>query len=613
MALRIFNSLSRKKEDFTPLVAGEARIYVCGVTVYDLCHIGHARSAIVFDVVHRYLRFKGLRVTFVKNFTDVDDKIIKRANDEGVPATGVSERYIAEYRADMASIGVLPPDVEPKATEHIPEMVALIERLIANGVAYVVDGDVYFEVRRFPAYGALSGKNIDDLEAGARVDVDERKRDPLDFALWKAAKPGEPSWPSPWGPGRPGWHIECSAMAMRYLGESFDLHGGGEDLIFPHHENEIAQSEAATARPFVRYWLHNGFVNLGSEKMSKSLGNTLTIRDMVRRHDPEAIRLYLLGTHYRHPLEFSDERIAEAARALGRLSALKAEAERIAAKGSPPPGADGGLFDEVAAQRARFEAAMDDDFNTPQALGVLFDLARVLNTARDQVTHGAAGAGAFLLGVAELSTLAGVLGLLRGRRPASGRRSMPQLKARVESLVNLRQEARKQRDFAEADRLRDELTGWASSWRTRPAGPPGSSGEGAGPAAHRPASRARAAAGGQPARRGDRHHRRRAGAGAPGAPDPGQESRGQDLVPEPRAAHVDGRDSPSPGRGCASRRGELLDVRRPPGRSGGARGAGVLPGARPGAGSEKSRRDPALRGGHRGAWRRRAQAQLGGV
>ena len=336
MALRIFNSLSRKKEDFSPLRAGEARIYVCGVTVYDLSHIGHARSAIVFDVVNRYLRFKGLRVTFVKNFTDVDDKIIKRANDEGLPATGVSERYIAEYRADMASIGVLPPDVEPKATEHIPEMVALVERLIVNGVAYVVDGDVYFEVRRFPAYGALSGKNIEDLEAGARVDVDERKRDPLDFALWKAAKPGEPAWPSPWGPGRPGWHIECSAMAMRYLGESFDLHGGGEDLIFPHHENEIAQSEAATALPFVRCWLHNGFVNLGSEKMSKSLGNTLTIRDMVRRHDPEAIRLYLLGTHYRHPLEFSDERIAEAARALGRLSALKAEAGRIAAKGSPP-------------------------------------------------------------------------------------------------------------------------------------------------------------------------------------------------------------------------------------------------------------------------------------
>ena len=470
MALRIFNSLSRKKEDFTPLRAGEARIYVCGVTVYDLSHIGHARSAIVFDVVNRYLRFKGLRVTFVKNFTDVDDKIIKRANDEGLPATGVSERYIAEYRADMASIGVRPPDIEPKATEHIPEMVALIERLIVNGVAYVVDGDVYFEVRRFPAYGALSGKNIEDLEAGARVDVDERKRDPLDFALWKAAKPGEPAWPSPWGPGRPGWHIECSAMAMRYLGESFDLHGGGEDLIFPHHENEIAQSEAATARPFVRCWLHNGFVNLGSEKMSKSLGNTLTIRDMVRRHDPEAIRLYLLGTHYRHPARV--QRRAHRRGGAGARAALRAQggggADRREGKPSPP-GVDGGLSDEVAAQRARFEAAMDDDFNTPQALGVLFDLARVLNTARDQMTHGAAGAGAFLLGVAELSTLAGVLGLLEGaareREPVDA-----QLQARVESLVNRRQEARKQRDFAEADRLRDELTGLGVLMEDTPGG-----------------------------------------------------------------------------------------------------------------------------------------------
>ena len=357
----------------------------------------------------------------------------------------------------MVSIGVLPADIEPKATEHIPEMVGLIERLIKNGVAYALDGDVYFEVRRFPPYGALSGKNIEDLEAGARVDVNERKRDPLDFALWKAAKPGEPSWPSPWGPGRPGWHIECSAMSMRYLGESFDIHGGGEDLIFPHHENEIAQSEAATARPFVRSWIHNGFVNLGSEKMSKSLGNTLTIRDMVRRHDPGAIRLYLLATHYRHPLEFSDERIAESARALARLVALKSEAERIAANGSPPPGADGRLFEEVAAHRVRFEAAMDDDFNTPQALGVLFDLARVLNTARDQVAQGTTGAGAFLMGVAELLALARVLGLLEGAAPARAAID-PELKARVDSLAYLRQEARKQRDFAEADRLREELT-----------------------------------------------------------------------------------------------------------------------------------------------------------
>jgi cysteinyl-tRNA synthetase len=457
MALRIFNSLTRRKEDFVPLVAGEVRMYVCGVTVYDLCHIGHARSAIVFDVIRRYLRFRGYRVTFIKNYTDVDDRIIRKANEEGVAAAVISERYIAEYRSDMASIGVQPADVEPKATEHIPQMVALIERLLRRGVAYVLDGDVYFEVRRFPSYGKLSGKNLDELESGARVDVDERKRDPLDFALWKASKPGEPSWPSPWGPGRPGWHIECSAMSMQYLGETFDLHGGGEDLIFPHHENEIAQSEGATGKSFVRCWAHNGFVNLGSEKMSKSLGNTLWIRDIVRRHDAEALRLYFLGAHYRHPLEFGDERVAESAKALGRLRALVAEADRIAAKGTPAPGPDGGLFDEIAAHRARFEAAMDDDFNTPQALGVLFDLARLLQGARVQAGDGRLAAGVFLMGVGELVTLARALGLLT----AGGQPERPvdvQLKARIESLLYLRGQARKQRDFAEADRLRDELT-----------------------------------------------------------------------------------------------------------------------------------------------------------
>jgi len=457
MTLRAFNTLSRRKEDLAPGRGGEMRIYVCGVTVWDASHIGHGRSAIVFDVIRRYIRHRGYAVKFVRNFTDIDDKIIRRANQEGVSAQEISERYIAEYRADLASLGVLPADVEPKATEHIPQMITLIERLIHQGVAYPVEGDVYFEVRRFPGYGKLSGKNLEELQAGARVEVDERKRDPLDFALWKATKPGEPSWKSPWGDGRPGWHIECSAMAMQYLGETLDVHGGGEDLIFPHHENEIAQSEAATGKPFVRQWMHNGFVNLAAEKMSKSLGNTLTIRDLVRRHDPEALRLYLLGTHYRNPLEFADERIGEAGRGLARLRSLKEEAERIATRGTPAPGPDGGLFDQVAAQRARFEAAMDDDFNTPQALGVLFDLARLLHTARDQVAQGTAGAGAFLMGVGELVMLSQVLGLLEG----GGRRGTAidsQLKAKVESLVYLRQEARRQRDFGEADRLREELT-----------------------------------------------------------------------------------------------------------------------------------------------------------
>ena len=300
--MKIYNTMSRTKEEFVPLTPGVVRMYVCGVTVYDLSHIGHARSAMAFDVIRRYFEFKGYRVTFVRNYTDVDDKIIRRANELGVPAREVSERFIAAEREDMASLGLRAADVEPRATEHIPEMIALIERLVAAEVAYVVDSDVYFEIRRFPRYGRLSGKNLDELLAGARVDVDERKRDPRDFALWKAAKPGEPAWPSPWGAGRPGWHIECSAMAMRYLGESFDVHGGGEDLVFPHHECEIAQAEAATGRTFARYWLHNGFVNLGKEKMSKSLGNTLTIRELVRRHDPDAIRLFFLGTHYRHSL-----------------------------------------------------------------------------------------------------------------------------------------------------------------------------------------------------------------------------------------------------------------------------------------------------------------------
>jgi cysteinyl-tRNA synthetase len=455
MAPRVFNTLTRGKEDLAPLHAGLVRMYVCGVTVYDLSHIGHGRSAIVFDVMRRYLKHRGHAVKFIKNFTDIDDKIIRKANQEGVSAQEISERYIEEYRTDMASLGVAPADIEPKATEHVPQMIALIERLIAKGVAYPVEGDVYFEVRRFPGYGKLSGKNLEELQAGARVEVDERKRDPMDFALWKATKPGEPSWKSPWGQGRPGWHIECSAMAMQYLGEVLDVHGGGEDLIFPHHENEIAQSEAATGKPFARYWLHNGFVNLAAEKMSKSLGNTLTIKDLVRRHDPEALRLYLLGTHYRHPLEFGDERIVEAGRALARLRSLKDEADRIASRGTPAPGPDHGLFDEVAAHRARFEAAMDDDFNTPQALGVLFDLARVLHAARDQVAQGTAGAGAFLLGVGELVMLARVLGLLEGARKEAA--VDPQLKARIESLVYLRQEARRQRDFGEADRLRDEL------------------------------------------------------------------------------------------------------------------------------------------------------------
>ena len=453
------NTMTRTKEDFVPLTPGAVGMYVCGVTVYDLSHVGHARSAIAFDVMRRYLRFKGYQVTFVRNYTDVDDKIIRRANEEGVQAREISERYIAAEREDMASLGLLPPDVEPKATEHIPEMVALIQRLIDGGVAYVVDGDVYFEIRRFPRYGRLSGKHLDELLAGARVDVDERKRDPRDFALWKAAKPGEPRWDRPWGPGRPGWHIECSAMAMRYLGDSFDVHGGGEDLIFPHHECEIAQAEAATDRPFSRYWLHNAFVNMGKEKMSKSLGNTLTIREIVKRHDPDALRLFFLGTHYRHALEWSEERVQESARALERFTRLLDDPQAATSAPAAPPS------ERLAAFRAQFEAAMDDDFNTPQALAVLFELARALNDDRERAHADPAARGALAAGVAELRTLGGALGLFERRRKASG--PPPD----VEQLVAERVAARARRDFRRSDELRAEIgaRGWAVE--DTPAGP----------------------------------------------------------------------------------------------------------------------------------------------
>ena len=458
MGLKIYNTLTRQKEEFVPLHPGEVHLYVCGVTVYDLSHIGHGRSALAFDVIRRYLRFRGYRVRFIRNFTDVDDKIIKRAREEGVPPRDLAERYIGEYRKDMAALGVADADVEPKATDHIPQMIRLIEQLLAKGVAYRVNGDVYFEVKRFPRYGRLSGKKPDELLAGARVEVDERKREPLDFALWKASKEGEPAWQSPWGPGRPGWHIECSAMSMHYLGESFDIHGGGEDLVFPHHENEIAQSEAATGRPFVRYWIHNGFVNLGAEKMSKSLGNILTVKELARRYDPEALRLYLLGTHYRHPLDFADERVGEAARALERFRSLFDEAARLAAKGTPAPGGDQGLLEEVAAARRRFEEVMDDDFNTAQAVAVLFDLAHLLQTFRSKVRQGQVAVGPFLLGVGELNALGGVLGLFEGgARPAP--LVLPELRAKAVALVKARSEARRRRDWKTADRLRQELAG----------------------------------------------------------------------------------------------------------------------------------------------------------
>jgi cysteinyl-tRNA synthetase len=412
-------------------------------------------------VIRRYLAVKGFRVTLVRNFTDVDDRIIRRAQEEGVSPAEISERYIAAFRQDMAAIGVLPGDVEPKATEHIPEMIALIERLLAGDYAYVVEGDVYFAIRRFPTYGRLSGKNLEQLLAGARVEVDERKRDPRDFALWKAAKPGEPAWPSPWGPGRPGWHIECSAMAMRYLGESFDIHGGGEDLVFPHHECEIAQSEAATGKPFARYWLHNAFVNLGAEKMSKSLGNTLAIREVVRRHPADALRLWLLGAHYRSPVDFSEDRLREAGRALERFTRLFSDVQAL----GPGDGALTPLPERLREFSERFETAMDDDFNTPQALGVLFDLSRLLYERGERARSEAEKRDALVAGVRELRRLGRALGLFESGAVSPGP------PAEVARLVTERVEARERRDWKRSDDLRDAIHRLGWQVEDTPAGP----------------------------------------------------------------------------------------------------------------------------------------------
>jgi len=371
--LTIYNTLTGKKEPFQSLTSKTVRMYVCGVTVYDYCHLGHARSALVFDVIRRQLEFSGYRVEFAKNFTDVDDKIIKRANEQGVSCDMITEKYIQAYYEDMKKLGVRPASVEPKATEHMADIVQLTETLIAKGLAYQVDGDVYFEVAKYSGYGRLSKRRLDDMQAGARVEVDERKRHPMDFALWKSSKPGEPSWESPWGPGRPGWHIECSAMAMRHLGETFDIHGGGMDLIFPHHENEIAQSCGATGKEFARYWIHNGFVQINQEKMSKSLGNFFTIREIFEKSKwPEEItgemlRYFLLATHYRSPLDFSDQSLLEAKNAeTGFYDLFKRLEEK-----EESTTADKGLMEAIKRCKAAFCEAMDDDFNTSVAIAEL--------------------------------------------------------------------------------------------------------------------------------------------------------------------------------------------------------------------------------------------------
>ncbi|MEE9538012.1 MAG: cysteine--tRNA ligase [candidate division NC10 bacterium] len=474
--MRIYNTQTRQKESFEPLTPGQVRMYVCGITAYDLSHIGHARSALVFDVIRRYLEFKGYRMLFVRNFTDVDDKIIKRAEKESVSAGRLSERYIAEYQKDMGRLGILAATVEPKATEYIPQMIALIERLVVRGFAYVVDGDVYFEVRRFPPYGRLSGKNLDELLAGARVEVDERKRDPHDFALWKSTKPGEPSWESPWGPGRPGWHIECSAMSMEHLGESFDIHGGGEDLIFPHHDCEIAQSEAATDKPFVRYWIHNGFVTINQEKMSKSLGNFFTVREIFEKspypvqRTAEALRYFLLATHYRSPLDFSDDGLWEAKRAVDRFYDLFQRLDESTA----PKGQGDGLLPAVLDRFGEaFRQAMDDDFNTPAAIAQL----QVLRAEVNKLMETGLSKQACENAREEFRSLGRVLGLLQlDWREWFGTVVQPQTADGVitgeEVTVRLveRTEARRRKDFKKADEIRTELESLGITIEDRPDG-----------------------------------------------------------------------------------------------------------------------------------------------
>ncbi len=484
--IRVYNTLTGRKEEFAPLESGKVRMYACGITAYDYSHLGHARAAVAFDLIQRYFRRKGYEVKFVRNFTDVDDKIIKRAREEGISAEQVAEKYIKAYHEDMQRLGVGRADVEPRATEHIPEMIEVIKKLIAKGHAYVMDGDVYFRVMSFPGYGKLSKRNLDELIAGARVEVDERKENPLDFALWKASKPGEPAWDSPWGKGRPGWHIECTAMGFKHLGESFDIHAGGKDLIFPHHENEIAQSEAYSGRPFVKYWLHNGFVNINQEKMSKSLGNFFTIREILDKYDPEVVRLFLLSTHYRSPIDFSDANLKDARAGLDRFYTMK-EGIVDCLSGKKAPGvrpedvieaSDRPLYEKIKGLPKAFEEAMDDDFNTALAIGHVFDLVRDVNRFISDINNKGEDAAVILLSAAKaaFNDVGSTLGLFmrepeewfKEGRAADKKVAMPVEK--IEEYIHLRNEARARKDWAEADRIRKLLDEAGVALFDRPGG-----------------------------------------------------------------------------------------------------------------------------------------------
>ena len=430
--LSIHNSLGRTKQEFVPLRPGEVRMYVCGMTVYDYCHLGHARVLVVFDIVRRWLRESGYRVTYVRNITDIDDKIIRRAHENKEPVEALTARFIRYMDEDAAALGVEKPDHEPRATQYVPDMVGLIGELEAKKLAYqAASGDVNYAVRRFPGYGKLSGKSLDDLRAGERVEVDASKEDPLDFVLWKRSKPGEPSWPSRWGEGRPGWHIECSAMSARFLGEPFDIHGGGQDLQFPHHENEIAQSEGASGGRFVNFWMHNGFVQVDKEKMSKSLGNFFTVREVLEKFDPEVVRFFILRAHYRSALNYSDVHLEDAKNALDRLyTALKGiKGEEANVDWNEP-------------HARRFKLAMDEDFGTPEAVAVLFELATRVNAGERALAP-------------QLRALGGVLGLLQ-RDPQEFLQGGA-AEAWIGEAIAAREAARKRKDYAEADRIRKDL------------------------------------------------------------------------------------------------------------------------------------------------------------
>ncbi|MBP3657321.1 MAG: cysteine--tRNA ligase [Clostridia bacterium] len=446
--MQIYNTQTRRKEEFVPIEPGKVSIYACGPTVYNYFHIGNARPFIVFDTLRRYFEHKGYEVKFVQNFTDIDDKMIRRANEEGITVKELGERFIKEYYHDADALGIERATVNPKATEHIPEIIALIQKLEAKGLAYACEnGDVYYNTQAFAGYGKLSGQNLDDLESGARIDIDPNKRHPMDFALWKAQKPGEPAWESPWGMGRPGWHIECSAMSMKYLGETIDIHCGGKDLVFPHHENEVAQSEGATGKPFVHYWMHNGFINVDNQKMSKSLGNFFTVRDIAKEFDLEAVRMFMLSAHYRSPINFSREMIEQAKASLDRLyNAHDNYAFLLAnAKDGELGAQETELMEKVKACREGFDTAMDDDMNTANAIGQIFELVRMANAALNADSPKAAVKAV----LDTMDELCGVLGILR--------RNTDEKDDKVEALLEARAAARAAKNWAESDRLRDEI------------------------------------------------------------------------------------------------------------------------------------------------------------